>query len=125
MTVPMRMAAGLAIAAGVTLIAHLTIAVTWISSFIFLKSSDVVPILLIAAVVIGAVIGVFALKKPIRVIRAYPIAIAAGYLLAVPLALILLEKIQRAGGLQSHALIWLPIFGAFAGTILSKREVAQ
>ena len=125
MTVPMRLAAGLAIAAGVTLIAHLTIGVTWIASFIFLKSSDVVPILLISAVVLGAVVGVVALQKPIRAIRGYPIAIAIGYLAAVPLALILLEKIQRAGGLQSHALIWVPILGAFAGTILSKREVAQ
>ncbi|HEY8180669.1 MAG TPA: hypothetical protein VII32_00405 [Thermoanaerobaculia bacterium] len=121
----MRLAAGLAIAAGVTLIAHLTIAVAWISSFIFLKSSDVVPVILIAAVVIGAVIGVFALKKPIRAIRGYAVAIAVGYLVAIPLALIMVEKIQRAGGMESRALIWVPVLGAFAGTILSKREVVQ
>jgi hypothetical protein len=126
MTFPPRLAAGLAIAAGVALIADLTIAVTWIASFIFLKMSDAVPMILISAVVIGAVIGVLALQKPIRAIRAYPIAIAAGYLAFVPLALYLLQRIQRLPsmhtGLQSGVLIWVPVLGAFVGTIPSKRE---
>ena len=123
------------IALGVTLIAAVVFAVVWLSTFgmLFLRPDRVAAsnAVSIAALIAGAFLGVWLLKRPIHAAERSRAAIVLGYLIGMFIAIhVVKDIIAKHPTLHSHdqlkfrAFLIIPFLGALAGTLVTKRQNA-